>query len=53
MFKKIFNNNNIPKINLMIGMTGLYFQFFILNSHLDKINNQIKLIHMQINLHKK
>ena len=42
MFNKILNSSNIPKLNLLVAITGLSFQVFILNPWHSKINNQLE-----------
>jgi hypothetical protein len=49
MFRNLFNQNNIPKINCLIGLTTLSFQLLILNPWHSHISEQISSIKDEIN----
>ncbi len=49
MFNKIFNSQNLVKINFLIGFSSFSFQIFILNPKQNQISKQIVNLEKKLN----
>ena len=53
LLKNLFNNNNLPKINLLVGVSAFCFQIIVLNPWHSELSKQFNQLHYEIKTNNK